>query len=1252
MKLLLRIQQPPAGPYRSVELEYSRGTTGAICHQELCSLWGSDHFSWSIQGNDIRGLTPGLSPWVDGAQLKVSGSLSHPIWSSPSESQPLFILRVIHGPDSHSYFPLARGSWEIGRQASLLRVEDPSLAPIEGCLEVTGSGVYFSGKDAHHRITIGEKFVLGSSVLVLDQHEKSPPLFCDPEIQEIDVPAPKSKLLTVAMMIFPLIIGLVIAWFTKLWFILLMACGSSLLMGLHAFTQGHERSSVRREIAHLAHAEEEAVVSYRGADAVHATTGFIVGRGTRPLRVMGRQRELEQLPEVQAAPYTVNAEELAQILPTLPLSAQRLALYQLVAKEEPVYVLVGKKDPAWFLRLIDPLLATANVLAVSTAELDSVDAGVVVCCSIPASLPAQLRAFPVSSYSSPQSPTDLFSPPHPWHSFVVDGISEERYCALLADLTPGQLSPISQGLAGAKVLTSHIPAYGLTELPQEGAHKNLWAAEIFLFAGQACGSNANLQLGLTLHGPHFLCAGTTGSGKSQLLRSLLWSAALRYPPQRLSLILIDFKGGAGLGPLASLPHCASLISDLETSQLMRTMKFLRADLTRRKQMWKRMGISSYDDYIACCKATRTAPEFSELVICIDEFRMLVDDYPEIMNEIMKIATIGRSLGYHLILATQRPQGAISPDIRANISTLMCLRVSSAQESFSVLGSDDAAHLSAQSPGRGLLKSTENEVVEFQAPLITGLYEQEPEDLCRARFILDIDDSHMAKMLPPLSDTDLEATNTSVHQAYQALHQLPAYRPIAAALQPPKHTDMPDSAHPFSLLLGRYEIAELGLQAPFIWTPSNGPVLLQGSSNDCLPALQVTLLQALEKGYAVLCLTPSEQRAREIRGWGEEYAEQVEVFTYQDFDYVQHLLASCAEDPKPGQLLLIDALEVLLDSLQRHPVAEFHLQQILTMGEHPKVQVLCTSVTGVRGKYQQIFEHTFMTRSALESDPLRPHTKDYTIPGSGQFAVEGKSIYDSSQGRVQAGTLVWAALDTSPSSSDKASLQPTTQLEGSYPGEHSWRPLPLFCPVHAISRAPKPHSGALACGVLRDGSTAFTPPLRAGFMSVSGPRGSGKTSLLQTFIQANPEYYFILISSGATTQMADIEQALLAGESLGVRPILLIDNLDQLSHDVQHTILNQKDKFESVVLTYTPWPRWNTSPILAALNGTSTGIVLSPRTSADMSFYPGLTLPLDLRTYGQLPAGRGVIIDHARVSAFQAALPEVEASGKKESDTRE
>lgn len=136
--------------------------------------------SWGVQGQDIRELTPGQHPWTSGAQLTVLPLAPHATVLPFPDEKALFTLRVVHGPDSHSQFPLSRGSWEIGRQASLLTIDDPALAPVEGFLEVTASGVYFSNEGSHRKLEVGEKFILGGSVLVLDQYEYRAPFFRDP----------------------------------------------------------------------------------------------------------------------------------------------------------------------------------------------------------------------------------------------------------------------------------------------------------------------------------------------------------------------------------------------------------------------------------------------------------------------------------------------------------------------------------------------------------------------------------------------------------------------------------------------------------------------------------------------------------------------------------------------------------------------------------------------------------------------------------------------------------------------------------------------------------------------------------------------------------------------------------------------------------------------------------------------------------------------------------------------------------------
>lgn len=156
------------------------------------------------------------------------------------------------------------------------------------------------------------------------------------------------------------------------------------------------------------------------------------------------------------------------------------------------------------------------------------------------------------------------------------------------------------------------------------------------------------------------------------------------------------------------------------------------------------------------------------------------------------------------------------------------------------------------------------------------------------------------------------------------------------------------------------------------------------------------------------------------------------------------------------------------------------------------------------------------------------------------------------------------------------------------------------------------------------------------MPICGNERSGKSTLLDSLIQANPHQSFIKLSALQQPSLEDIEKAL--DQQGPARPVLLIDDLEYLSSDVQQAILNKKEQFEQIIVTYKHWPRWSTSPVLSAMNGTSTGLALCPETPADLGFFQGTPLPLDLRTGGKVPAGRAVLLTGSKATAFHVAVP--------------
>lgn len=219
---------------------------------------------------------------------------------------------------------------------------------------------------------------------------------------------------------------------------------------------------------------------------------------------------------------------------------------------------------------------------------------------------------------------------------------------------------------------------------------------------------------LVTDGPHVLVGGTTGSGKSEFLRSLVLSLALGSPPEDLALVLVDFKGGAAFGPLAALPHVAGVLTDLDEHLVDRALSSLRAELRRRERLFAEMGVHDLASYRA--RPGRREP-LPRLVVVVDELKALVDEVPRFLDGLVRLAALGRSLGVHLVLASQRPTGALSTEVRANINLRIAFRVRDRTDSVDVLEDPAAALIDPGVPGRALARGGDGVLVPFQAAVI-------------------------------------------------------------------------------------------------------------------------------------------------------------------------------------------------------------------------------------------------------------------------------------------------------------------------------------------------------------------------------------------------------------------------------------------------------------------------------------------------------------------------------------------------------
>jgi S-DNA-T family DNA segregation ATPase FtsK/SpoIIIE len=222
-------------------------------------------------------------------------------------------------------------------------------------------------------------------------------------------------------------------------------------------------------------------------------------------------------------------------------------------------------------------------------------------------------------------------------------------------------------------------------------------------------------LSLAGDGPHGLIAGTTGSGKSELLQTIIVAHAVTYRPDELVFVLVDYKGGSAFAECAALPHTVGLVTDLDPHLVRRALTSLSAELRRREALLAR---SQAKDLEALGQAGR-GPVPPRLVLVVDEFATLARELPDFVAGLVGLAQRGRSLGLHLLLATQRPSGVVSPEIRANTNLRIALRVTDAAESEDVVGRPDAALIGAATPGRAVVRAGPDRVTVVQTGWVGG-----------------------------------------------------------------------------------------------------------------------------------------------------------------------------------------------------------------------------------------------------------------------------------------------------------------------------------------------------------------------------------------------------------------------------------------------------------------------------------------------------------------------------------------------------
>ena len=356
------------------------------------------------------------------------------------------------------------------------------------------------------------------------------------------------------------------------------------------------------------------------------------------------------------------------------------------------------------------------------------------------------------------------------------------------------------------------------------------------------------------HGPHGLVAGTTGSGKSETLQTYILSLAVAFSPADAAFFLIDYKGGGMANLFAGLPHVQGAVSNLSGALVRRAMAAIESEIRRRQRIFERYSVNSINQYTPLCKNGGADTPVPHLFIIVDEFAELKREQPEFMRKLISVAQVGRSLGVHLILATQRPAGNVDENILSNTRFRLCLRVQDKQNSMEVLHRPDAAALTGV--GRGYLQVGSDEVFTLFQSGWSGAPAAQTAPLAKRIDTTGRPVQSATKAAPaPGAATQLSATVDYLRTEAERLH-LPALPPLwlpplPARLVLPAAPQWPEQPARWELsaTVGRIDDPENQCQLPLVVNfTAGGHHALVGAPGSGKSTFVETLLHALARRY--------------------------------------------------------------------------------------------------------------------------------------------------------------------------------------------------------------------------------------------------------------------------------------------------------------------------------------------------------------------------------------------------------------------
>ena len=789
-----------------------------------------------------------------------------------------------------------------------------------------------------------------------------------------------------------------------------------------------------------------------------------------------------------------------------------------------------------------------------------------------------------------------------------------------------------------------------------------------------------LTVDLVADGPHTLIGGTSGAGKSELLQSMVAGLAAAHPPTRLTFLFVDYKGGSSTQAFGRLPHSVGHVTNLSDGLAERALVSLRAELRRRMAL-----LEGRAKDLAELLHTDPSAAPPSLVIVVDEFATLVAEVPEFMAGIVDVAQRGRSLGIHLVLATQRPVGAVDDDVLSNTNLRLALRMLDRADSSAVLASPAAADIAVPLRGRGLVRLGPDRLVEFQSPWASAPVRDDGPTRRPLRIEPFGFGAHRRQMANVAADTPAGSTVGSPRRQVDEVVDAAVDAGAALGLPSPRrpwcdplpdripledllddllaagrpasadhhgeHDRPPDLVPGRHVPIGRLDDPAQQRQGPAVLDLAAGAALLVAAPG----AGASTFVRTVVTAVGAMAATPSARSEATpapavlvVDMSGRELADLaplphvVDVARGDDMESVtrhllaiDHLLGVRRGDDVPGFrsriVVCIDGLDVLADTLldpRSNRDADRWLDivgRLVTDGRQVGVSAVLTATrrSSLPARLHAAVAHRIVLR---QHDPTA--YADLGVPP--QLAARlaggtaGRCVLD---GR----TIVQLAIAADPGA-----------VAGRAPAVGAWSaPLPDRITLGEVSQADGRDEPSIVVGVADVTGRPAVVDLRWDDLVVGGPARSGRTTALDT-VAAQLGTGVVVIPSTRGRRPGSVRasiEGILADPRVRTVVVDDVDRLDGLGDpSLAGAIetLTRRDDIRLVgALDARSLSGYSASPLVTRLRRASQMLLLRPDEGPDTAHLVGR--PVRLRPGLRRPPGRGLLVTDGDAVVVQVAL---------------